>query len=216
MTKAEKNYKRDYGHKDSEELALNFTRDGMKEELDEVLAEVSPDDLSEDEKAYLDGRNQCRNHTLNIRFNDTEWEHICRQAELLHVKKSSYVRECVKAHYVLMIDQGDMDSIVKSLRGLSTNVNQIALRANKSGRVYDDDIAEVKERVDEIWQLLKSVQSGVQFTTQLNTSLTGLRPEIIHLSELLCVRQSLQKQPPTSEPSESVSAADEAPPKHST
>ena len=34
MTKAEKNYKRDYGHKDSEELALNYTRDGMREELD--------------------------------------------------------------------------------------------------------------------------------------------------------------------------------------
>ena len=30
MTKAEKNYKRDYGHKDSAELALNYTRDGMR------------------------------------------------------------------------------------------------------------------------------------------------------------------------------------------
>ena len=33
MTKAEKNYKRDYGHKDSAELVLNYTRDGMREEL---------------------------------------------------------------------------------------------------------------------------------------------------------------------------------------
>ena len=38
MTKAEKNYKRDYGHKDSAELALNYTRDGMREDLDKVLA----------------------------------------------------------------------------------------------------------------------------------------------------------------------------------
>ena len=37
MTKAEMNYKRDYGHKDSEELALNYTRDSIKEELDGVL-----------------------------------------------------------------------------------------------------------------------------------------------------------------------------------
>ena len=50
MTKAEKNYKRDYGHKDSEELALNYTRDGMREELDKAISEVSPDDLSEGEK----------------------------------------------------------------------------------------------------------------------------------------------------------------------
>ena len=59
MTKAEKNYKRDYGHKNGEELALNYTRDGMKEELDKALSEVNPDVLSEDEKAYLDGRHQC-------------------------------------------------------------------------------------------------------------------------------------------------------------
>lgn len=88
MTKAEKNYKRDYGHKDSEELALNYTRDGMREELNKALSGVAPDELTADEQEYLDGRNQCRNHTLNIRFNDTEWEHICGQADLLKMKKS--------------------------------------------------------------------------------------------------------------------------------
>ena len=30
MTKAEKNYRRDYGRKDSEELALNYSRDSLK------------------------------------------------------------------------------------------------------------------------------------------------------------------------------------------
>lgn len=216
MTKAEKNYKRDYGHKDSEELALNYTRDGLREELDEVLAEVSPNDLSEGEREYLDSRNQCRSHTLNIRFNDTEWERICRQADMLRMKKSSYVRECTKAHYVLMIDQGDMDNIVKAVRGLSTNVNQIALRANKNGRIYDDDITDIKKEVEEIWRLLNYIQSAAQFAEVLNTSLTEIRPEIIHLSELLCVRQSQPKQHPTSEPSESMSELDEVPPKHST
>ena len=62
MTKAEKNYKRDYGHKDSEELALNYTRDGMREKLDKALSGVASDELTADEQEYLDGRNQCRNH----------------------------------------------------------------------------------------------------------------------------------------------------------
>lgn len=204
MTKAEKNYKRDYAHKDNDELVLNYTCDGLREELENALADVSPDDLSEDEKEYLDGRNQSRNHTLNIRFNDTEWASICRQADLLKMKKSSYVRECAKAHYVLMIDQGDMDNIVRAVRGLSTNVNQIALRANKNGRIYDNDIRDTKKEVEEIWRLLNYIRSAAQFADQLNTSLTALRPEIIHLSELLCVRQSQPKQPQTSKPFESV------------
>ena len=216
MTKAEKNYKRDYGHKNSEELALNYTRDGMREELDKALSEVSPNGLTADEQEYLDGRNQCRNHTLNIRFNDTEWEHICKQAELLHVKKSSYVRECAKAHYVLMMDQGDMNGIIGAVRALSTNVNQIARRANKTGRVYEEDITTTKESVNAIWQLLNYIRSVTQCAEALNTSWTGIRPELIRLSSLLCARQSPSEQQNNSELSDSVSEVVEAPPKHST
>ena len=216
MTKAEKNYKRDYGHKDSTELALNYTRDGMREELDKALSKVSPTDLTADEQEYLDGRGQCRNHTLNIRFNDTEWEHICKQAELLHVKKSSYVRECAKAHYVLMMDQGDMNGIIGAVRGLAANVNQIARRVNGTGRAYSEDITMMKASVNEIWQLLNYIQSGVQCATALNTSWTGIRPEVMHLSSLLCARQNQSEQPNNSELYDSVSEQDEAPPKHST
>lgn len=216
MTKPEKNYKRDHGHKDSEELALNYTLDGMREELDKALSGVASDELTADEKEYLDGRDQCRNHTLNIRFNDTEWEHICKQAELLHVKKSSYVRECAKAHYVLMMDQSDMNGIIGAVRALSANVNQIARRANKTGRIYDDDITTTKESVNAIWQLLNYIQSATQCAEALNTSWTGIRPEIIRLSSLLCARQTPSEQPSNSEPSENVSEQEEAPPKHST
>lgn len=215
MTKAEKNYKRDYGHKDSAELALNYTRDGMREELDGVLEKVSPDELTADEQEYLDGRGRCCNHTLNIRFNDTEWEHICRQAELLHVKKSSYVRECAKAHYVLMMDQSDMNGIIGAVRALSTNVNQVARRVNSTGRVYSEDITTMKESVNAIWQLLSYIRSAIQCAEALNTSWTGIRPEVMHLSSLLCARQNPSEQPINSELSDSVSEQGEAPPKHS-
>ena len=216
MTKAEKNYRRDYGHKSNEELALNYSRDSLKEELDNVLETVNFDDLTADEKAYLNGRNQRKNHTLNIRFNDTEWEQICRQAELFKMKKSSYVRECAKASHFFMINQDDMDGIVGAIRGLSANVNQVALRANKNGKIYDEDIAEMKARLEEIWQLLNCIRSGVRCVNRLNTLLTKIRPEIIRLSELLCVRQSQAEQRNNSEPSESSLEVDEVPPKHST
>ena len=62
---------------------MNYTRGGLRKELDNDFAEGSPNDLSEDEKEYLDGRNHSRN---NMRFNDTEWERTCRQADLLNHK----------------------------------------------------------------------------------------------------------------------------------
>ena len=216
MTKAEMNYRRDYGHKDSEELVLNYTRDSMKEELDGVLEKASPDTFTADEQEYINGRDQCRNHTLNIRFNDTEWVHICKQADLLKMRKSSYVRDCTKAHYVLMIDQDDMKNIISAVRGLAVNVNQVARRVNGTGRAYSEDIAMMKASVNEIWQLLNYIQSGVQCATALNTSWTEIRPEVMHLSSLLCARQNPSEQPNNSELSDNGLEQDEASPKHST
>ena len=37
--------------------------------------------------------------------------------------------------------------------------NQICRRINSTGHFYADDVAELKERQGEIWQLLKSSQS---------------------------------------------------------
>ncbi len=85
MTKAEKNYKRDYGHKDSEELAINFTRDGMREELDRVLEKFSQSDLTANEQEHLDERNQCRNHTLVESFMcETEPVRAAEQFRVVH------------------------------------------------------------------------------------------------------------------------------------
>ena len=115
-----------------------------------------------------------------------------------------------------MMDQGDMNGIIGAVRALSTNVNQIARRANKTGRVYEEDITTTKESVNAIWQLLSYIQSATQCAEALNTSWTGIRPEVIRLSSLLCARQNPSEQPNSSEPSESVSEVVEAPLKPST
>ena len=39
---------------------------------------------------------------------------------------------------------------------IGTNINQIARRANQTGRVYADDLKDIDKKVEEIWQLLKS------------------------------------------------------------
>ena len=84
-----------------------------------------------------------------------------------------------------MIDQNDMEGIIGAIRGLSANVNQVAFRANKSNKIYDEDIAEMKAKLEEIWQLLNCIRPGVRCVNRLSISLMGIRPEIIHLSKLI-------------------------------
>ena len=43
------------------------------------------------------------------------------------------------------------------LSAIGRNINQIAARANSTGIIYADDIAEIKKKQEEIWQLQKSI-----------------------------------------------------------
>ena len=82
-----------------------------------------------------------------------------------------------------MIDQNDMEGIIGAIRGFSANVNQIAIRTNKNGKIYDEYIVEMKAKLKEIWQLLNCIRSGVRCVNRLNTLLTEIRLEIIHLNK---------------------------------
>mgnify|MGYP003445314110 CR=1 FL=1 len=46
------------------------------------------------------------------------------------------------------------------LRGIGTNINQIAKRINAGGPVYEADLQEIRERLDEIWQLQRRILSN--------------------------------------------------------
>ena len=37
----------------------------------------------------------------------------------------------------------------------ASNINQICRRINSNGHVYDADVAELKERMADVWELLK-------------------------------------------------------------
>lgn len=115
-----------------------------------------------------------------------------------------------------MFDKDEMNELMKQIRGIAANINQVAYRANSTGNIYGNDIADLKARLDDIWQSLQYIRSGVQLAQLSDTSLTAIRPEIIHLSSLLCARESLTEQQSSSGRSDSVSEQDEAPPLHST
>ena len=60
-------------------------------------------------------------------------------------------------------DPGDQpaedNKIYKLIGSISNNVNQIAVRVNSTNKIYAEDIVNIKEGQDKIWQLLNSLQS---------------------------------------------------------
>lgn len=52
--------------------------------------------------------------------------------------------------------------IRKAVSSCANNINQVAQRVNSTNRIYSDDINELKEEVDKVWQQLRSIQSTLQ------------------------------------------------------
>lgn len=43
------------------------------------------------------------------------------------------------------------------MRRISSNINQIAKRANETGRVYDVDLEEIQNQQEQLWSAMREV-----------------------------------------------------------
>ena len=97
---------------------------------------------------------------LKIRVSREELDAIDRKFRNSGMKsRSEFVRAMIFEGYIVQFNEEKMSEILRLARNISGNINQIAVRANSGGRVYDDDIAEIKEGVNKLWQPLRYFQS---------------------------------------------------------
>ena len=71
----------------------------------------------------------------------------------------AYARKMLIDGYIIKVDYTQQKKLAAAVSRAASNINQICRRINSKGNLYEDDVAELKERQKEIWQLLKSSQS---------------------------------------------------------
>ena len=71
--------------------------------------------------------------------------------------KGAYLRKMALDGYCIHLDLQDVKELVYLLRMCSNNLNQYAKRANETGSIYQTDIKDLQERMEEIWNDMKSV-----------------------------------------------------------
>ena len=104
-----------------------------------------------------------RTRKYQIKFDVTEEEkRIIEQKQELSgiTSKGAFYRKMILEGAVVKTDVSAIKDVTVSINRIGNNINQIARRANQSGRIYEDDLKEVNEKLGEIWQLLKSTLSS--------------------------------------------------------
>ncbi|MCI1268850.1 MAG: MobC family plasmid mobilization relaxosome protein [Ruminococcus sp.] len=101
-----------------------------------------------------------RDRNILVRFFVTAEEKavIQRRMELVGLTNMSiYLRKISMDGYLINADYTYIKEMNAELSAIGRNINQIAARANSTGIIYADDIAEIKKKQEEIWQLQKSI-----------------------------------------------------------
>ena len=95
-----------------------------------------------------------------ICLDETEWNIILQKMQQLRTQNfGAYARKMLIDGYIIKVDYTQQKKLAAAVSRAASNINQICRRINSKGNLYEDDVAELKERQKEIWQLLKSSQS---------------------------------------------------------
>lgn len=81
-------------------------------------------------------------------------------AELGITNLSAYLRKMAVDGYIIHLDMGDIQEMVRLLRICSNNLNQYAKRANETGSVYAADVEDLRTRLDGLWDGMDKLLRG--------------------------------------------------------
>lgn len=103
-----------------------------------------------------------RNFYLKVRVNQEEMDAIKRKFQNSGMETlSGFVRAMIFEGYIVQMDGNELREIHKLASNIASNINQIAVRVNSTGKIYDNDIEQIKNGVDKLWQSLNFLKTKI-------------------------------------------------------
>lgn len=99
-----------------------------------------------------------RDQDVHFLASKDEVERIHQKMHEMGIRsKGAYLRKMALDGYCINLDLQGVKELVFLLRMCSNNLNQYAKRANETGSIYQADIHDLQERLEEIWTDMKAV-----------------------------------------------------------
>ena len=80
-----------------------------------------------------------------------------KMAQLQTKRIGAYLRKMAIDGYIIQVDTTDIREMTKALGSIGRNINQISKRVNAGGPAYQADMEEIRERLEQIWQLQRRI-----------------------------------------------------------
>lgn len=107
--------------------------------------------------------NRKRKMVLRCPVTDEERKLIEHKMSLVPTNQiGAYLRKMAIDGYIIYTDTKDIQAMNKELQRIGRNINQIAKRVNSTSSIYMTDIEELKEGLQNIWQLQRTILSTLR------------------------------------------------------
>ena len=108
-----------------------------------------------------------RTRSVQVRLTEEEFDYLNHKFELSGLKsKSEFMRMMFFEGLVVKFSDDDMQFLMRQISGVTNNVNQIATRVNSTDKIHANDIEEIRQKQEEIWQQLRYLESQLQLVKQ--------------------------------------------------
>ena len=101
-----------------------------------------------------------RNRTEQIKFWATpeEKDLILKKMELYGTgNMGAYLRKMAIDGYVIKLELSELKEMIRLLGIANNNINQIGRSLNSTGRIYETDIQEIRDRVDGLYDYARKI-----------------------------------------------------------
>ena len=95
---------------------------------------------------------------IEFQLTENELEILQERMKVLGIENTSaYVRKMVLNGYILTLNMPELKEMISLQRYTSNNINQIAKRLNETGRIYNDDMEEIKSNQKKLWNGINQI-----------------------------------------------------------
>ena len=93
-------------------------------------------------------------HRKEVTYDLAEWKQIERRATSIMLKTGTFIKRMSLEGQIVYFDMREVSEVMKALRIIGANINQIARKVNDINSIYADDVETLRKEVEEIGHTL--------------------------------------------------------------
>ncbi len=140
--------------------------------MGDVSSLASPILFTKDKGMIKKKANRRRNHMVCIWMNDEEYNYLKERVKKTGITQQAFIINSVYGAKIIPAEgieilksySGEFDILLRQIRGLASNVNQMAHIANKHGYIPEKEelqsivtrLSRYREKGEQIWQSIRS------------------------------------------------------------